>query len=307
MSEKPRICIQIVSMNNVVDLLATLQSLADLDYPKEKLDLVVFDNGSTDGTTVQVPVVLKRLESSGWSSVRFHRSEDNLGAFGGRAEASRFTPPGADYLFVLDDDVEMAPDILSVLLKTIEETGAGCVGARIVYHHDPDRTAMGAGYFNRFFGTFRGSTPETRTECHFTGACGALFDISAFETAGGFDTDYYTSHGDVDICLKILRTGRKVFYEPGAVIRHKVTEGGTRNPERIYYLYRNKILLLRKHLTAIQRIPVYIFYAVGWIPKIVLSSVIHHRGIDRSEMRAIVHALVDALFDRRGRARWISP
>ena len=295
------VCIQIVSWNNCEDLIATLDSLQRLEYPKEQLDLLVYDNGSTDDTAAKVPARMQSMAAAGWGRLDYARSEENLGAFGGRAAAQELITERAEYLFSLDDDLELAPDSLAKLLAALQETGAGSAGARIVYHSDPSRVAISAGYMHPWSGTFSGSAPNERTPCHFTGAGATLFRRDVFESVGGFDADFYTSHGDVDVGLKFVKAGHEVLYVPEAVIEHKVAIGGTRNPQRMYYLLRNKVLLFRKHLSRPQRLIVYSIYTLTWIPKLILASIAHHRRIDWPEMKAIAHAVVDAVADRRGR------
>ena len=262
---------------------------------------MLYDNGSTDDTAENVPAHLEGM--SGWGQLGYSRSEENLGAFGGRAVAQQQIPRRAEFVLSLDDDVEMAPDSLRIMLAALRDTGAGSVGARIVYYSDPSREAISAGYFNRWLGAFSGDAPEQRSPCHFTASCGTLYRSDVFLSVGGFDVEYYTSHGDVDVCLKIMDAGYDVLYEPEAVIQHKVEFGGTRNPERMYYLLRNKVLLFRKHLTFPQRMIVYTLYALTWVPKLLLASIVHHRSFDWPELKAIGQAVVDAVLDRRGRRR----
>jgi GT2 family glycosyltransferase len=135
-------------------------------------------------------------------------------------------------------------------------------------------------------------------------SCGCLIRKRALDAVGGFDRDYFTSHGDVDLCLKIRARGFAVVYEPGAVIRHRVDRGGTRTPERLYYLYRNKLLLVRKHVPAWWRPVVFAVYAIAWPPRIVAGSLAHPRPQRRRELRAVGLAVLDAFLDRRGKARW---
>ena len=303
MPSLPAICLQIVTWNNCDDLIATLKSLQQLDYPKEQLDLLVFDNGSTDGTMEKVATHMATMTEAGWGRADYHRSEDNLGAFGGRAAAQKLMTKRAEFFFSLDDDLELAADSLAILLTALQQTAAGSAGARIVYHSDPSRVAISAGYMNPWSGTFSGSAPTQRTPCHFTGAGATLFRRTVFDSVGGFDADFYTSHGDVDIGLKIVKSGHEVLYVPQAVIEHKVAIGGTRTPERMYYQLRNKVLLFRKHLSLPQRLTVYSLYALAWVPKLLLSSIAFHRGVNGPELKAIARAVADAVLDRRGQRR----
>ena len=101
------------------------------------------------------------------------------------------------------------------------------------------------------------------------------------------------------------RSRFRIQYEGEEIVGREDAQGpeGTRNPERMLYLLRNKVLLFRKHLTLPQRLVVYTLYALTWVPKLLLASVVHHRGFDWPELRAITRAVVDAVVDRRGRRR----
>jgi len=305
MATVPVVLVLIPTRNNRVELLQTIESLRGLDYPKNRMELLVFDNGSSDGTCDRIRELYGHLEREGWLRLIIEQSPRNLGAFGGRAEAlSRATGLQADFILSLDDDVVLEPQALTVLLQAMEEPTVGVVGARIVYADALDEAASGAGYLNRWLGTFYQLTPRSRTVCDFVSTCGCLIRREAFEAVGGFDRDYFTSHGDVDLCIKIGAQGYTILYEPEAVIRHKVARGGTRTPERVYYVYRNKLLLLRKHLPWRWRPAVFALYGALWLPKLLSSSVAHHRGMYGAEIRAILLAMLDAALDRRGEARW---
>ena len=299
----PIVSVLIPTWNNAAELVACLTSLRQADYPRDRVEVVVFDNGSTDDTGRRVRECYAKMEPEGWRRLLLERSARNLGAFGGRAEAARLLDPQGDLLLSLDDDVELAPDALAVLVAALADPRVGVVGARIVYHDAPEEVASAAGYINRWLGTFSEAAPAARTPCDFVSSCGCLVRRAAFDAVGGFDGEYFTSHGDVDLCLKVRALGLEVLYEPGAVIRHKVARGGTRSPERVYYGYRNKLLLLRKHVPAWWRPGVFALYGALWLPRILAGSVGHHGGVSGPEVRAILRALRDAALDRRGEAR----
>jgi GT2 family glycosyltransferase len=304
MTGGPVIAVVIPTRDNVEELLGCLASVRDLAFPKDRLELVVFDNGSTDGTGERVHAAVRGWGAEGWRRVAVERSPRNLGAFGGRAAAVDALGPAAELVLSLDDDVLLAPDALGRLCEAMAPPDVGVVGARIVYHDAPADTASGAGYFHRWLGTYGEAMPAGRAPCDFVTSCGCLIRRAALVAAGGFDRDYFTSHGDVDVCLKIRAGGYRVLYEPAAVIRHRVARGGTRTPERLYYGYRNKLLLLRKHLPAWWFPVVLAGYGALGFPKALGAALARGRRGDRAELRAIALALMDAVLDRRGEARW---
>jgi GT2 family glycosyltransferase len=299
----PSVSVLIASFNNSGELVACLEALRRLDYPRDRVEIVVLDNGSTDGTSDRLRERFSAMETERWARLVLRRSERNLGAFGGRAAAAASLSPDTEFVLSLDDDVEIAPDALGHLIRA-GGPGVGIVGARIVYWDAPDETASAAGDFDRRLGRFRARTPAARTACDFVSSCGLLVSRAAWDATGGFDGSWFTSHGDVDLCLRARRLGYAVQYEPAAVIRHRVARGGTRTPERVYYGYRNKLGLLRRHVPRRWRPLVWTLYAAGWLPRIVAGSVAHHGRLHPGELRAILLAVWDGLRNRQGRAPW---
>lgn len=294
----------IPTWNNAAELAGCLESLRQVEYPRSRLEVLVFDNGSRDDTAARVRECYAKMEQDGWRRLLFERRVRNLGAFGGRAEAVRLLDPEAELVLSLDDDVEVAPDALALLAAALRDPHAGVAGARIVYFDAPDEVASAAGYLNRWLGTFSEATPSVRTACDFVSSCGCLIRRSMMDELGGFDGSFFTSHGDVDLCLRAKARGYTVWYEPAAVIRHRVARGGTRTAERVYYGYRNKLLLLRRHVPARSRMLVGALYAAGWLPKILVGSMVHHHGVEGREIRAILLAVLDGVLGRPGPARW---
>ena len=297
------VSVLIATWNNGLELLACLESLRRLEYPRQGMELVVFDNGSTDDTIPIVREVFAKMETEGWGRLALERSPENLGAFGGRAAAAAFLDRGTDFVLSLDDDVELAPDALLRLIRAASPE-VGVVGARIVYWDAPAVTASAAGDFDPRLGRFRERAPATATDCDFVSSCGCLVSRAAWNATGGFDGSFFTSHGDVDLCLRARQLGYAVRYEPTAVIRHRVARGGSRTPERVYYGYRNKLALLRRHVPRRWQPLVWTMYAAAWLPKIVAGSLAHHRGVNRPELRAILLAVLDGARGRVARAAW---
>ncbi len=298
---EPFVSILIPTRNNVEELLQCLASLRALDYPTGRLEIIVFDNGSSDETSARVGSAFATMGDEGWARLVLARSPRNLGAFGGRAAALAWLGREAGFVLSLDDDVVVAPDSLRRLVAAAD-AGAAAVGARIVYDDAPDEVASAAGHFNRWLGTYHERRPGERSPCDFVTSCGCLLRRGPLESVGGFDGSYFTSHGDVDLCLALRAHGFTVLYEPAAVIRHKVARGGTRDPERVYYVYRNKLLVLRKHLPRRRRPLVFALYGLAWLPRALLGSLLRHRGWRQAELRAIVRGVRDGLLDRRGEA-----
>jgi len=243
--ELPPVSIFIPTYNDAVPLVACLESLGALDYPRRRAEIVVWDNASHDDTERCVVEAFDRMRGQGWLDLRLRRSPRNEGSYVPYNLAEAELARGSAYILGLDADVEVAPDALTRLMAAAEEGRVAVVGARSVYFDRPDRTAHGAGFVARWSARYGEADPDEPIDCDYVIGCCWLLDRRAFREIGGFDPRFFINHWEVDYCLRLKRRGWRIRYEPRAVARHKIVPGGTRSPDRLYYLYRNKLLVIR--------------------------------------------------------------
>jgi GT2 family glycosyltransferase len=112
---------------------------------------------------------------------------------------------------------------------------------------------------------------------------------------GGFDEAYFVYHEDVDFCLRLRQQQVRIRYEPAAVARHKVPPGKRRAPDRLYYLARNKLRLLRRHLPWRRHPIAWLVCGLPLVPRLLIDSVLVNRGLVRHELGAILAGGRDAL------------
>ena len=77
----PYITIFIPTYNDQTDLSACLESLRGLDYPKEKSEIVIWDNGSQDDSVVMVRERYGQMKDEGWLNLRLVESDRNKGTY----------------------------------------------------------------------------------------------------------------------------------------------------------------------------------------------------------------------------------
>ena len=129
-----RVAAVVLNSNGREVTLHALASLAAMSYPR--CDLVVVDNGSTDGSFAAVAAAFPAVEQV--------RTEENLGPAGGVNLGLEWAllhgSRDYDYVLVLNNDVEVAPDFLTELVAAAEtDPMVGCVGPKAYYHTDPER------------------------------------------------------------------------------------------------------------------------------------------------------------------------
>ena len=197
MSDSARVGVVVTTYNRGVEYLpALLRSLASQTY-EDKGVTVVADGGN--------PEVLSYLESE-WPEVEVISTPEPIGYAGVAAlgvESSR-----GRYLAMLNDDVELEPDWLEILVGELEhDPGLGFVTGKTLLYHErelinetkQDLYTCGrfvpCGLLERDEGQF-----EERLPAAIVSASTAVYRRIAVETAGGFDSDYFMYCEDADLC-----------------------------------------------------------------------------------------------------------
>ncbi|RLC85897.1 MAG: glycosyltransferase family 2 protein, partial [Chloroflexi bacterium] len=131
------VTIIILNWNGLADTLACLASLAHLDNA-DACEILVVDNGSTDGSP---PVIRERFPG-----VTLIETGENLGFTGGNNVGLRWAlERGSDYALLLNNDTEVAPDFLCLLVEAVEaDSRVGIAGPTIYYYEEP-QTVWSAG------------------------------------------------------------------------------------------------------------------------------------------------------------------
>lgn len=299
----PFISLFIPTYNDQDDLLACMESIRRLNYPKHKAEIIIWDNASHDGTIRMVRDRFAEMEKDGWLRLKLIEWNNNEGSYIPYNLAQDHISHNSQYILGLDADVELSENVLISLISAMQEDRVAAVGARTVYYDNPSLTSHGAGFVNQWTGLYSEKDPETSIECDYVIGCCWLLNKGVFEELGGFDPDYYINHWEVDYCLRAKKKGCRILYEPRAVARHKIPLKGTVSPGRIYYNYRNKIMLIKKTLHPPGKwVALTCNLALG-LPKAIYASFRRNKGYDGTEMKMILQAVRDGWLNRTGQFR----
>ena len=227
-------------------------------------EYLLIDNGSQLPETA---TLLEQLDSR--PDVRVLRDDRpfNWAALN-NAAAVRAT---GDVLVFLNNDIEaVAPGWLDALCAQVERTDVGVAGARLVYpdhrvQHCGVVVGLGGAAGHLFVGLAEDRTgyldmAVTSRECSaVTGACLAT-RRSVFQDLGGFDESLGVDLNDIDYCLRMWDSGRRVIYESSAELVHhespsRGTAGDVRDIVRFVVRWNGLILAgdpyLNSHLTRV--------------------------------------------------------
>jgi O-antigen biosynthesis protein len=144
-----------------------------------------------------------------------------------------------DHLLLLNDDIEVTtPNWLERMVMYSEREGIGAVGGRLLWgdgrlqHVGVDFEGGLPGHIYRgYSGDYRGYANAVliaRNCLTVTGAC-LMTRRDVFEELGGLATVLPVNFNDVDYCLKVHKSGRRIVYDPDLVLYHY--ESSTREAE----------------------------------------------------------------------------
>ncbi len=126
-ADLPRITVQLPIYNELYVVGRLLKSVAELDYPRDKLQVQVLDD-STDETTEIAAKQVAELKAAGLDIVLIHRT-DRSGFKAGALENGMMTATG-EFLLILDADFVPAPDMLMRTIHYFTDPKIGMIQTR---------------------------------------------------------------------------------------------------------------------------------------------------------------------------------
>ena len=245
----PTVSIIIPTHNGRAHLDECLRSLRALNYPLDRREIIVVDNGSTDGS-------VEYLKAS-YQEVTVVRNEKNMGFAGPCNQGAKCSQ--SEYLAFLNNDTRVDSEWLNELTRSIDSPKVGaeravCAAGKIVSWDgrflDYDGGIMSFHGHGHHLGMGRPVSSGSTQERPILFACAAsmLIRRDAFFEVGGFDPDYFAYFEDVDLGWRLWLYGFQVLYCPTAVIFHK--GGGTTAlsvAERKRLLERNGLFTIYKN------------------------------------------------------------
>lgn len=236
MSGSPSVSIVIATRNRARLLTETLRSLVAQQWPRELLEIIVADNGSTDGTRAVVDSVAALPDAP---TIRYlhvaqpgksHAVNAALELVLAPARAAGTTRP--DVIALTDDDVRPEPSWVAQLCNAFADTGADFVAGRIfpLWEVEPPPWMSPSLYGVLAIPDGGDARIAITKDQHRVVPIGANMAVRAdvVERIGGLRTDLGKLEGtlrtgeDHDFFLRMLAQGYRGVYEPRAVVRHWV-------------------------------------------------------------------------------------
>jgi GT2 family glycosyltransferase len=249
----PVISIVVVTWNRRELLQACLAALARQTHPR--FEVVVVDNGSTDGSADMV----RDLARSYPVPLRLIANASNRGFCA--ANNQGFAASRAELVALLNNDAEADPGWLEALEAVIRlYDDVGMAASKILVWEDPrppagEETIDKCGHLIYPDGQNRGRGSgqldrgqfDRVEEVLWPDGCAAMYRRAMLEDVGGFDEEFFAYADDAELGLRGRIAGWRCFYAPGAVVRHhRGATLGLGSARRLTLIERNRVLLVVK-------------------------------------------------------------
>jgi GT2 family glycosyltransferase len=243
----PSVYTIILNYNNYSDTIETIESALSLDYNSNSVLLV--ENSSDK-------MIIQKIRSR-FPDLAITENSKNLGYAGGNnIGIQKGLASGADYIFLLNNDLKLKKDVLKKCVAAMEKIpGCGACQPMIVTFENEERvwsagTQLYFGYPRLFLkGTKLQKTGIVTSPFGLVG-CAILFRRTALEQTGLFDDSLFLLHEETDWCIRAKQMNFSLLTISDAIVCHKIsTTIGMFSKVYLYYIGRNWILVVKKNFS----------------------------------------------------------
>lgn len=271
-----KVSIIILNWNGLEDTIECLESLKKITYPN--YEVIVVDNGSR-GNDAQV------LKEKFGDYIYLIQNDKNYGYTGGSNIGIRYALSNSfpDYFLILNNDVIVAPDFLTEMVKVAEsKKQAGVVGPKTYLYSLPNQLWLAYATIDMHKGRTslvgsgendNGQYDEVmEVDGYLAGSC-LLIKQKVIQNIGLFDESYFCYWDETDYCFRVRKAGYKVIYAPHAKIWHKKSarlkpwyktlrrrDQVNTPPYYLYFMTRNNFKFMKEHATKAQYCSFFLYF-----------------------------------------------
>ena len=212
------VSVVLVNFRGTDDTLSAIEHLGRIDWPAERLEIIVVENASGDDSADRI-----RREAPG---VRLIESKENLG-FAGGCNLGVAASTG-EYVAFLNNDARPDDAWISAAVRRFEQSArVGAVASRVLDWDGEKVDYIGSAmtWFGQGYKPLTAqpvpTTPDTAKDVLFGTGSAMFVRRSVYDQLGGFDERYFMFFEDVDLGWRLNLLGHRFVYEPGSLAFHK--------------------------------------------------------------------------------------
>lgn len=238
--EAPKVFIIVLNYNGKDSLKKTLSSVFQIDYPN--FEIILVDNNSKDGSFETA-----RRE---FSKIVFIKNSENLGFSSGNNIGIEYAlERGADYVLLLNYDVQVKKDFLSPLVASLEEDKKNGIANPVILEGENSKIWFSGGKIDWLrMKSIHEKKEHTRNyiESDYLCGCAMLIRSEVFRHIGLFNEDFFLYWEDVDFSIRAKKAGYKLVICPKSQIYH-FEKSQEKKANKTYWLVLSGLIFFRKN------------------------------------------------------------
>lgn len=199
---EPDVTVLITAYNEEKDIRRKLENTLKIDYPKEKFEILVASDGSTDRTDE----IVREFSDHG---VKLFRQEGRVGK---TVTQNNAVEQATGEIILFSDATTMyKSNVLREMLPSFADEKIGCVAGKLIY---VDKAETGVGKGAKSYWSYETFLKESESRaCSLIGASGCLYAVRK----SAYKPMYPEACSDFLIATVLYKQGLRTVYEPNAL------------------------------------------------------------------------------------------
>ncbi len=199
---EPSVTVVITAYNEENAIGEKLENTLSLDYPSEKIEILVASDASSDSTDE----IVAKYSHQG---IKLIRQEERLGKTSAQNRA--VDAASGEIILFSDATTVYEADVLKKITPSFSDGSVGCVAGRLIYR-DPGDSAIGSGA--KSYWNYESLLRQWESDaCSLIGTSGCLYAVRR----SAYVPMYPEACSDFLIATILYRQGLRTVYEPAAV------------------------------------------------------------------------------------------
>lgn len=227
-----------------------MEGYLEQSYPKDRLELLFVDNGSTDNS---VEYFKNKYGKNNRNRVILNKK--NLGYAGGNNEGLRRI--SGEYALVCNNDLIMEKNTIKELIEASLRHNADVTSSKIMYLNRPGIINNAGSVLEKDsdwpikeIGINKKDSSAFQKDYEISAFCGAciLIKKSFLQTVGLFDDKFFLYFEDGDLSWRGQKLDKRYWLAASSIVKHYHTGSSEEgSPTFNHFVGRNRILILTKH------------------------------------------------------------
>jgi len=198
----PKVTILITAYNEELSIAQKLENTLEIDYPQEKLEILVASDGSTDKTDE----IVKNFADKG---IKLFRQEGRVGKT--ITQNNAVERANGEIILFSDATTNYRKNVLQAILPNFADEKIGCVAGKLIY---VDNSESNVGKGAKSYWNYESFLKQSESDaCSLIGASGCLYAVRK----SAYQPMYAEACSDFLICTVVYKQGLRSIYEPNAV------------------------------------------------------------------------------------------